>query len=294
MAATPSLIEQFSAGPAQLRFDVYGAPREHILDDLTFLNYRLADVEISSTVTLDKPDIIWIQDGPKSVSYGGGIVRFTGDWPAGPMQKMIVAVLALRMEDHGLHPWHASAVYYKGKTILIIGGESNHGKSMALIEVGVRGGIQLASETAVVNEDGVVVKGSVEPFLIKRTEGTERADKAAPLRPVEIFWGEMPKWEIDPTPRNVDVVLVPAIDGNFDPSIGEMIPFERQFQSLHSIQNYFLTNELLAPGHTMPMLDNDVLRQRRAAWLEKFCVRPYYFSRGSTPQVLIDQLEKVL
>ena len=28
----------------------------------------------------------------------------------------------------------------------------------------------------------------------------------------------------------------------------EMIPFERQFQTLHSLQNYFLLNELLAPG----------------------------------------------
>ena len=57
---------------------------------------------------------------------------------------------------------------------------------------------------------------------------------------------------------NIDLVIVPAIDGNFDPATNELIPFERQFQFLHSLQNYFLTNELLAPGH----VDADG-RQRR-------------------------------
>jgi len=47
---------------------------------------------------------------------------------------------------------------------------------------------------------------------------------------------------------NIDLVIVPAIDGNFDPATNELIPFERQFQFLHSLQNYFLTNELLAPA----------------------------------------------
>ncbi|MDO8836345.1 MAG: carboxypeptidase-like regulatory domain-containing protein, partial [Vicinamibacterales bacterium] len=38
---------------------------------------------------------------------------------------------------------------------------------------------------------------------------------------------------------------------NFDPATNSLIPFEAQFQFLHSLQNYFLTNELLAPGHVM-------------------------------------------
>ena len=50
------LTEEFSAGAARLRVDVYGGePREHVLDDLTFLNYRLADVRISPEVTLAEP-----------------------------------------------------------------------------------------------------------------------------------------------------------------------------------------------------------------------------------------------
>lgn len=294
MTMNLSLSEQFSAGPAQLRVDVYGAPREHVLDDLTFLNYRLADVEISPDVTVERPDIVWNQDGPKSVSYDGHAMTFTGPWPAGPLQKAIVTMLTLRMEALGLHPFHSAAVTYKGKTILILGGESNHGKSMCLIEVGRRGGVQVASETSIINEDGVAVKGSREPFLTKRTEGTERADKAAPNRGVEKFFGQMPTWEITSEPAEIDMVLVPAIDGNFDPSLTELIPFERQFQAFHSLQNYLLTNELLAPGHVMPMVDNDELRAKRADFLNSFCTRPFYFVRGANPQAVMDELERVL
>ncbi|MCB2174469.1 MAG: hypothetical protein KQH57_01545 [Actinomycetales bacterium] len=293
MTSKLQLREQFSACGAPLRVDVYGSqPREHVLDDLTFLNYRLAEVVISPEITVDTPDIVWQMDGEKGVSYDGHTMTFTGDWPAGPLQKAIVTMLTLRMEEIGLHPFHSAAVNYRGKTVLVLGGESNHGKSMALIEAGVRGGVQVASETSVIDEQGVVVKGSVEPFLIKRTEGTERADKAAPNKGVEKFWGAMPTWEITDQPAEIDVVLVPAIDGNFDPSTTELIPFEKQFQSLHSLQNYLLTNELLAPGHPMPVVDTDERRQARADFLQSFCTRPFFFIRAATPQVLLDEFDK--
>jgi hypothetical protein len=291
------LTEEFSASGARLRVDVHGdAPREHVLDDLTFLNYRLADVVISPEVTLAAPDIIWEQDGEKAVRYDGRTVTFTGPWPAGPLQKTIVAVLALRMEEVGLHPSHSAAVQYKGKTFLFLGGESNHGKSMGLIEAGLRGALQVASETTVISEDGRAVAGSVEPFLIKRTEGTERSDKAAPNKGVEKFWGPvMPTWGMyEGAAPNIDLVIVPAIDGNFDPATNKLIPFESQFQFLHSLQNYFLTNELLAPGHVIPMLDNDELRGRRARFVASFCERPFYFIRAATPQVLLDEVDKIL
>ena len=146
MNDTLQLTEEFSAGAARLRVDVHGgAPRAHVLDDLTFLNYRLADVRISPQVTLTEPDIVWHQDGDKRVSYDGRVVTFTGDWPAGPIQKVIVAVLALRMEAVGLHPSHSAAVHFRGRTLLFLGGESNHGKSMGLIEAGVRGALQVAA-----------------------------------------------------------------------------------------------------------------------------------------------------
>ena len=146
--------------------------------------------------------------------------------------------------------------------MLFLGGESNHGKTMGQIEACRRGALLVSTETTIIDEDGRAVLGSKSVFLKKRTEGTERADKAAPEAGVDKFFGGLPTWEVWTEPTNVDVVIVPAIDGNFDPSLAEMIPFERQFQTFHSVQNYFLTNELLAPGFPMPLLDRDPLRGR--------------------------------
>ncbi len=289
------LSEEMSAGTARLRMDVYGGePREHVLEDMNFLNYRLADVRLEPAVTLAEPDIVWHQDGAKDISYDGRCVTFTGPWPAGPIQKVVVAILALRMEATGLHPFHASAVRYRGKTVMFLGGESNHGKSMAQIEACRRGALLVSTETTVVDEAGRAVVGSKEPFIKKRTEGTERADKAAPDRGVEKFFGEMPTWGLYEQPSVVDIVVVPAIDGNFDPSLAEMIPFERQFQTLHSLQNYFLLNELLAAGFPMPIVDTEQLRRARARFVARFSERPYYFVRAATPQVLMDEVDSIL
>jgi hypothetical protein len=289
------LSEQMTAGPARLRIDVLGGePREQVLDNMSFLNYRLADVRTAPEVTLPDPDIIWRQDAPKDVSYDGRTMRFDGPWPAGPIQKAIVTMLALRMEALGLHPFHSSAVRYRDKTVLFLGGESNHGKSMGQIEACRRGALLVSTETTVIDEDGCAVMGSKSAFLKKRTEGTERADKAAPERGVEKFFGGMPSWELYEEPSPVDVVIVPAIDGNFEPSTAEMIPFEKEFQTLHSLQNYFLLNELLASGLPMPIVDTERLRRARAGFVERFADRPYFFVRAATPQVLLDEVDRVL
>jgi hypothetical protein len=207
---------------------------------------------------------------------------------------VVVTMLALRMESLGLHPFHASAVRYHGKTVLFLGGESNHGKSMGQIEACRRGALLVSTETTVIDETGRAVVGSREPFLKKRTEGTERADKAGPDRAVDKFFGSLPTWELHTEPSDVDVVIVPAIDGNFDPSCAEMIPFERQFQTFHSLQNYFLLNELLAPGFAMPLVDTDRLREARVDFVRRFADRPYFFVRAATPQVLLDEVDRVL
>jgi hypothetical protein len=292
---TLQLSEELSAGSARLRIDVVGdEPREHVLEDMNFLNYRLADVRISPEVSLPRPDIVWQQAGAKGIRYDGRQMTFTGPWPAGPIQKVVVAILALRMEAAGLHPFHASAVRYRDKTILFLGGESNHGKSMGQIEACRRGARLVSTETTVIDESGTVVMGSREPFIKKRTEGTERADKAAPEAGVAKFFGSLPSWELYPEPSPVDIVVVPAIDGNYASSCAPMIPFERQFQTFHSVQNYFLTNELLAPGLAMPVVDSDVLRAARAGFVERFSGRPYFFVRAATPQVLLDEVDRVL
>ena len=269
-------------------------PIEHVLDEMSFLNYRLANVRIRPEVSLREPDIAWLPDEDKGIEYDGRRMTFRGDWPAGPLQKVIVTMLALRMEQGGLHPFHASAVRYRDRTILFLGGESNHGKSMGQIEACRRGAMLVSTETTVIDEDGIAVMGSLQPFLKKRSEGTERADKAGAEAGAKKFFGSMPSWETYQNPSAVDLVIVPAIDGNYDPSCVEMIPFERQFQTFHSVQNYFLLNEILAPGIPMPLVDTDDLRWTRADFVRRFSDRPYFFVRAATPQVLLDQVERVL
>jgi len=295
MTSTLRLTEEMAAGPARLRVDVYGSePLDHVLEDMNFLDYRLADVRIEPEITLAEPDIVWHQDAAKGISCDGRRMTFEGPWPAGPIQKVIVTMLALRLESVGLHPFHAAAVRYRDRTILFLGGESNHGKSMGQIEACRRGAKLVSTETTIIDDTGRAVVGSKEPFIKKRTEGTERADKAAPDRGVEKFFGSMPSWEVHTEPSDVDVVVVPAIDGNYDPSCVAMIPFERQFQTFHSVQNYFLLNELLAPGFPMPMVDTDRLRDARADFVRRFAERPYFFVRAATPQVLLDEVDRVL
>jgi hypothetical protein len=146
---------------------------------MAFLDYRLADVTMTTEPTLADADIVWDQDAEKSVAYDRRRMTFGGPWPPGPIQKVIVTMLALRLEAQGLHPFHASAVRYRDRTILFLGGESNHGKSMGQIEACRRGALLVSTETTIIDEDGSAVYGSRRPFLKKRTEGTERADKAA-------------------------------------------------------------------------------------------------------------------
>jgi hypothetical protein len=290
------LSEQMSAGPARIRVDVIGHEvPEHVLENMDFLNYRLADVRRDAEVTLGAPDLVWDRDATtKSVRYDGHMMRFEGDWAAGPLQKSLVALLTLRMEDHGLHPFHSSAVLYRDKAVLFLGGESNHGKSMSQIEACRRGGKLISTETTVINDSGIAVAGSKTVFLKSRAKGTERADKASPEAGAAKFFGEMPVMEEHLEPANIDIVIVPSIDGNYPPGTVEMIPFERQFQTLHSLLNYLHLTELLAPGWPMPLLDTDELRLRRAAFLESFCTRPYFLIRAATPQVLMDEADRVI
>jgi hypothetical protein len=290
------LSQEMSAGPARLRVDVLGGPaRESIVDDMDFLNYRLAAVTMEDAVTLGQPDVIWDVEGDTDIGYDGHAMKLSGEWSVGAIQKVLVTMLALRMEAKGYHPSHSSAVRYQDQSILFLGGESNHGKSMGQIEACRRGGLLISTETTVIDEDINAVMGSKSVFLReKRAKGTERADKAAPTQGVNKFWGDMPTWEEYPDVSEIDVVVLPAIDGNFDPSTKKLGDFESQFQALHSLQNYFLTNELLAPGFPMPLTDTEALRKARAEFCLKFGDRPFYFVRAATPQVLMDEVDKVL
>jgi len=287
---------ELSVGPARIRFDATGeGVPDNIVGNTDFLDYRLAEVRLEAVLTRDKPDITWDRDTmPKSVEWAGGTLAFEGDWDSGPLQKAVVAMLALRLEEHGLHAFHSSAVRYKDTTVMFLGGESNHGKSMCQIEACRRGAKVISTETTLVDEAGVAVSGSKTVFLKSRAKGTERADKASPASGARKFFGDLPRWEEHIGHAEIEVVVVPSIDGNYDTSRIEMIDFERQFQTLHSLQNYFLLNELLAPGLPMPIIDTWDLRKRRAEYARRFCQRPFYLIRAATPQALIDEVEPIL
>ncbi len=290
------LTQELSVGTGRIRVDVHGSdPVDEVLADTTFLDYRLAAVEISGESSLPSPDIVLDRDATeKAIRYDDGVMTLEGDWFQGELQKVVVAMLALRMEETGLHPFHSSAVRMGDKTVMFLGGESNHGKSMAQIEACRRGGLLVSTETTVTDNRGWAVMGSKSVFLKSRAKGTERADKASPERGVEIFFGDMPAIKEYGEVSDIDLVVVPAIDGNFDTNSNAMIPFERQFQTFHGLQNYFLLNELLAPGLPMPLIDNTELRAKRAEFVDTFAQRPYYFIRAAGPLPLIDEVEKVL
>jgi hypothetical protein len=60
--------------------------------------------------------------------------------------------------------------------------------------------------------------------------------------------------------------------------------------------NYFGLNQLLSTdGIVMPIVDSDELRGRRGAFCSRFAARrPYFMIRASTPQLLFDEVEKLM
>jgi hypothetical protein len=290
------LSEEFSSGGARLRFDVYGSePRDHVLDELAFLAYRLASVQIEPQVSLPTPDMVWDQGAAgKNIRYDGQALFLDGAWHQGEVQKAIVSMLALRLEQLGLHPFHSSAIRSYDRTVMFMSGEANHGKTMAQIEGSRRGAFVVSTETTVTDERGWVVTGSKTTFLKTRSKGTERSDIPDARQGASKFFAETPPFVTYDEPCDVDLVVLPAIDGNFDTQVVEMIPFEKEYQTYHSLINYHGLHQLLAPGLPMPIIDTEELRLKRASFCQRFSARPYYLIRAANPQLLIDKVEELL
>jgi hypothetical protein len=290
--------EEVLSGPAALRIDVVGgAEREHVLDETTFLAYRLADVGLRPEVTKERPDVIWdAAAARKGIRHRDGQLFLEGPWAQGELNKIVVTMLAVQLEQEGLHPFHSSAVRYRDRTILFLGGESNHGKSMSQIEGCRRGGLLVSTETTVTDDDGVVVMGSQSVFLRMRAKGTERSDLPSQDEGVGKFFDETPEFVPFEEAAPVDLVVVPGIDGHFDTKVSPMIQFEREYQTFHSLMNYFGLNQLLSrDGIVMPIVDTDVLRARRGEFCSRFAAgRPYYVIRARTPQILFDEVEELI
>ncbi len=292
------LREEMMSGDGVLRIDVVSADnQENVLDEMTFLNYRLASVQSRREIQKSKPDIIWNREKSiKDIRYEGGQLFLDGEWEQGELNKVCVSMLAFEMDKVGLHPFHSSAVRYKGKTILFLGGENNHGKSMSQIEGCRRGGQVVSTETTVTDDDGIVLMGSKDVYLRMRAKGTERADLPSQDQGVAKFFDKEPEFVNFEDPAPIDLVIMPGIDGHFDTKVVEMNRFEREYQTYHSVMNYFGLNQLLAPGGlVMPIVDTDELRQKRGNFVSRFVEnKPYFMIRAKTPQILFEEAEKLM
>jgi len=290
------LSQEFQSGEARLRVDVQGRDvPEQILDEMNYLNYRLASVQILPEAGLSEPDIVWFPDRPeKDILCKDEKLVLEGEWYQGEIQKIIVAALALKMEMVGLHPFHSSAVRYREHTILFLGGEDNHGKTMCQIEGSRRGGQIVSTETTVTDERGWAVMGSKNVFLRHRSKGTERADKPNQDEGVAKLFEKTPEFVTYDEPTDIDLVIVPDIDGHYSTQVAELARFEREYQTFHSLINYIGLHLMLAPGLAMPIIDTPELRVKRADFCHRFSERLYYFIRAKTPQLLFDEVERFL
>jgi hypothetical protein len=292
--------EEITSGPARIRIDVETKePIEWILDDTTFLDYRLGSVQRTRDVTASKIDLIWDRNtSRKSIVFKADQLRLTGAWEQGELQKILVTLIARRMEENETYLFHSSTVHHKNATILFMGGEGNNGKSMSQIEVRRRGGAFIATETTVIDrKTQLVIAGSHDVFLVKRAKGTERPDKPSQHGGVQkLFGGQLPDLSVFYTqPTKINRVILPDIDGHFDVAIIELSEFEKAYQTFHCLTNYMSLNTLLAPGLVMPIMDTEQLRSRRAAFIQEFIIdRPYHLIRARTPQLLLDEVEKLI
>lgn len=292
--------EQISSNKAAIRFDVVGGPeRTAVAEDMSFLNYRLGSVEVSHEITKEQPDIIWYYDeAVKSIRYENEQLILTSFWEEGELNKIMVTMLANQMDKEGLHPFHSSSVVYRGHGILLVGGENNHGKSMTQLEGCRRGASIFSTETTVMDhETGIALYGSKNIYVRKRAKGTERSDLADQDEGVKMFFGDEPEMPMCYEPTNMDLAIMPCIDGWFKTEVKPMGQFEAAYQSYHSMMNFFGLNQLLCGKHglVMPIVDIDERRQDRGAFCAKYAAgRPYFMIRAKSPQLVFDEIDKLM
>ena len=289
--------EQINCDLVSIRMDVHSEPAvAQILEDMTFLNYRLGGATNQVGSALPAADVVWYKDeADKKIDFDGKAVTLRGEWFEGEIQRVLVSFIASKLFAAGRYLFHSSAVNYKGKNILFIGGEGNRGKSMSQIEACKRGATILSTETTVLDFDGNYIMGSQKVYLRKRAKGTERIDKPSQDEGVAKFFDKDPEYALFKGEANIDIVMMPDMDGNYATVSGKMADYEKQYQTFHCLCDYFGTHILLAPGFVMPMFDTKELRQKRADFINHFArSRDYVYVRCYKPEMLIDELEKYI
>jgi hypothetical protein len=289
-------IEEIRADIIRIRIDVFSSEKiENILQDMNFLNYRLAGVERAVGTDLERPDVIWYKDeAKKSVDFIDGQVILKGEWFEGEIQRMFVSFIAMKLIEKDRYLFHASAINYKGKTIMFMGGEGNSGKTMSQVEGCKRGAKIVSTETLVLDYEGNVIMGSKNVFLRQRAKGTERIDKPNQDEGIKKFFDKQPNFELYEEKASIDLVVLPDIDGNYATIVGEMGQYEKEYQTFHCLCDYMGSSILLGSELPMPMFDSTELRYKRAAFIKNFTNRKYIYIRGTGPLVIIDELDKFI
>ncbi|WP_213951003.1 hypothetical protein [Tepidanaerobacter syntrophicus] len=289
--------EQINCDLVSIRLDVYSAtPVEKILEDTTFLNYRLAGVTRQTFSELPAADFIWYKDEKeKTISYEDEAVKLTGQWFEGEIQRILVSLIAKKLFQKGRYLFHSSAVNYKQKNILFISGESNRGKSMSQIATCKKGATIISTETTILDWDGNVIMGSKKVYLRERAKGTERVDKPSQDEGVVKFFGKDPEYKLYEGNANIDLIVVPDMDGNYSTFSDFMSDYEKEYQTFHCLCDYLGMHILLSSGLPMPLFDTQELRKKRANFIANFAKnRPYIYIRCANPEIFIDELEKYI
>ena len=136
------------------------------------------------------------------------------------------------------------------------------------------------------HETGIALYGSKNIYVRKRAKGTERSDLADQDEGVKMFFGDEPEMPMCYEPTNMDLAIMPCIDGWFKTEVKPMGQFEAAYQSYHSMMNFFGLNQLLCGKHglVMPIVDTDERRQDRGAFCAKYAAgRPSPDHRTAVP-----------
>jgi len=290
------LSEEIAIENARIRIDTFSDEEiRTAVGDPSFLTYRLGQVEISTEPTKPEPDVTWTIRGERSLSYENRTLVMGGTYSEGEVQRILISLLVKALEDIDLFTFHASACYYGGRCVVFLSGEDNHGKTMSLLEVSRRGGEVVAGESLICNREGEIVSGSKDVFLRSRPKGAERIDKPPAMQGVNKFFDALPTFKYHEGATNVDLIVLPDIDGNFDTFVGEMESFEKEYQTFHCLGDFYILRSLISSRVPMPIVDDEEHRRKRAAFIADFArERPYYFLRGRSPRVIVDELDKIL
>jgi hypothetical protein len=293
-----TLSEEYYVEDARVRLDCHAEEKiDRILANTSFLTYIIAGVQLFRGRSKPRPDVLWRRvPEPRSLSYRGGVLTIHGEWGEGEVQKLMIPLLRRELEKQGLHAFHAAVAKYKGRNIMFMTGEENHGKTMSLIECCRRGGRMVGAESIICDERGEIKLASKRVFLEseERSKGTERVDKPSSHQGVRKFFGSMPDLNPIEGEKRIDLVILPDIDGNYDTFTAEMDAFEKQYQTFQCLSYLYFLPVIIAPSLPMPIFDDEELRRRRARFAADFSEKPFYFIRGSKPQVILDEVEKIL